>query len=243
MTSHEYDAEIGEYVDGTLPRERVTAVDAHLAGCARCRAMVLDFRTIRSAAASLEPQAPPPHVWTRLAASIEGHDPQSRWPAWLAPGLSWRPAIAAAALVALLAGGTWFAWRDAATPRGPAPVVQVTDPRDAPGPSTAQATLQMTSQVLTEQIDQLEGIVTADVAVLPDETKAVFQATGGVYDSAIGESRAALQTEPSNELAQESLFEALRSKLSLLQDMIALINEMRKGNQEGAARIVSGMEQ
>ena len=46
-----------------------------------------------------------------------------------------------------------------------------------------------------------------------------------------------------NELAQESLFEALRSKLALLQDMVALINEMRKGNQEGAARIVSELEQ
>ena len=32
-------------------------------------------------------------------------------------------------------------------------------------------------------------------------------------------------------------------KLTLLKDMVALINEMRKGNQQGAARIVSGMEQ
>ena len=67
--------------------------------------------------------------------------------------------------------------------------------------------------------------------------------TGGVIDDALGESRAVLQTQPSNELAQESLFEALRSKLALLQDMVALINEMRKGNQEGAARIVSELEQ
>ena len=29
----------------------------------------------------------------------------------------------------------------------------------------------------------------------------------------------------------------------LLQDTVALINEMRKGNQEGAARIMSGMNQ
>ena len=43
--------------------------------------------------------------------------------------------------------------------------------------------------------------------------------------------------------AQQSLFEALQSKLTLLKDMVALINEMRKGNQQEAARIVSGMEQ
>ena len=97
--------------------------------------------------------------------------------------------------------------------------------------------------MITQQIAHLEGIVTADEDVLPDETKAVYQVTGGVIDDAIGESRAVLQTQPSNELAQERLFEALRSKLALLQDMVALINEMRKGNQEGAARIVSELEQ
>jgi len=41
----------------------------------------------------------------------------------------------------------------------------------------------------------------------------------------------------------EFLFEALRSKVELLQDIVALINEMRKGNPEGAARIVSGLNQ
>jgi len=44
-------------------------------------------------------------------------------------------------------------------------------------------------------------------------------------------------------MAQESLFDALRSKLELLQDVVSLINEMRKGNPEGAARIVSGLNQ
>ena len=70
-----------------------------------------------------------------------------------------------------------------------------------------------------------------------------MQANLRVIDDAIGDSRAALKTDPSSDLAQDSLFEALRSKVTLLQDTIALINEMRKGNQEGAARIVSGLNQ
>ncbi len=41
-------------------------------------------------------------------------------------------------------------------------------------------------------------------------------------------------------MAQESLFDAFRRKVSLLQDTIALMNEMRKGNQAGAARIAEG---
>ena len=75
------------------------------------------------------------------------------------------------------------------------------------------------------------------------ETADVLQANLTVLDGAIGESRDALQKEPENDVAQESLFEALRNKIALLQDIIALINEMRKGNQEGAARIVSGLNQ
>ena len=83
----------------------------------------------------------------------------------------------------------------------------------------------------------------SSTAVLPGETKAAYQVNGAAIEHAIGENRAALESEPTNNLAQQSLFEALKSKLALLEDMVALINEMRKGNQEGAARIVSGMEQ
>jgi hypothetical protein len=60
-----------------------------------------------------------------------------------------------------------------------------------------------------------------------------------VIDEAINESRAALQSEPQSETAQESLFVALRRKVALLQEMLALINEMREGDQDGAARILS----
>ena len=76
---------------------------------------------------------------------------------------------------------------------------------------------------------------------LDQETADILQANLTVIDGAIGESRAALQANPSSTLAQESLFSALQSKVSLLQNTIALINEMRKGNEAGAARIVSGM--
>jgi hypothetical protein len=64
-----------------------------------------------------------------------------------------------------------------------------------------------------------------------------------VIDSAIDQSRAALIAEPGNDVAQQSLFQALRSKVALLQNILALINEMRKGDPDAAARIVSGLNQ
>ena len=61
-----------------------------------------------------------------------------------------------------------------------------------------------------------------------------------VIDSAISESRAALRAEPQSPAARDSLFDALRRKVGLLQDTIALMNEMRKGNAAGAAQIIEG---
>ena len=43
--------------------------------------------------------------------------------------------------------------------------------------------------------------------------------------------------------AQQSLIEGFKTKIGLLQDTVALINEMRKGNEAGAARIASGLKQ
>ena len=63
-----------------------------------------------------------------------------------------------------------------------------------------------------------------------------------LIDEAISESRAALQSEPQSESAQESLFTALRRKVALLQETLALINEMRTGDQDGAARILSEID-
>jgi predicted O-linked N-acetylglucosamine transferase (SPINDLY family) len=110
-------------------------------------------------------------------------------------------------------------------------------------PISVKAEFDLAEMQYTNAIAGLESIAKNEQSALDMETADVLQANLTVIDGAITESRAALQTEPDNPAAQESLFEALRSKLELLQDVVALINEMRKGNPEGAARIVSGLNQ
>ena len=236
MTAHDCDTDIGGLIDGTLPRERTAEVEAHLAACGRCRALAADFRALRAAAASLERRNPPPQVWTRLAVAVAA-PPAGRmpfWRAWTAPG-AFRSAFAAAVLLALLTAGTWMAWRDVSQSRPPAPA------QLAPGATAgADQDLGNAETTLRTEISHLEGLV--DPALLPQETKAAYEESGAVIDSAINAADTVRQNEPSNELAQQSLFEALRSKLTLLQEMLSLVNEMRKGNQEEAARIVSEME-
>ena len=230
MTCNEYETDLGDYVDRALAEPHSAAVEAHLAGCDRCQAIVTDFRIVRGVAANLERRTPPEHVWTQLAARL--HREEAPLPAARtvpAPARGWRPVLAGVFMLVLLAGGSWLAWREVAAVRTPTPTMAM---RSAPG-----------MDALDTEILELLPIVNAGAEVLPDQTKEAYQVNDAVIEHAIVQSRAALATEPMNNLAQQSLFEATRSKLVLLQDMVALINEMRKGNQDGAARIVSGIDQ
>ena len=72
---------------------------------------------------------------------------------------------------------------------------------------------------------------------------AVLQKNLQVIDRAIGESRAALKSQPASSDAQDSLFDAMRTKVAVLQQTVELINEMRKGNQAEAGRLIQGLNQ
>lgn len=83
----------------------------------------------------------------------------------------------------------------------------------------------------------LERIAGTQEQSLDPRVATTLRGNLAVIDKAIAESRAALKTQPESDLAHESLIEAFRRKIGLLQDTIALVNEMRKGNEAEAARI------
>ena len=199
---------------------------------------------MRGATRSLEPQIPPAYLWPRIGAAIEADARQRSIRRLFSFGaISLQPALSTTAMVIVLAGGVWVSWRSVATGNR----VSVTTSRTASDAVAAlvpvDEQMQDAEQHYTRVIASLEQIAKTERTTLDTPVAAVVDQNLAVLDQAIGESRDALQKEPSSELAQQSLFEALRSKVALLQDTIALINEMRKGNQEGAARIVSGMNE
>ena len=236
MSCRGYEDQIGDYVDGAMTEAERASFESHLATCASCQAVVADFTVIRAAGLSLEPQLPSPQVWQRIAAAIEA-EPK---PALGFNGAPWWRAFAPAASIAVLVAAlSWTAAQLAPVPgQRLAPV-----PAAEAEPTSILAEYQLAERDLTSTIEGLERIANTDRAALDMETADVVKANLTVLDGAIGESREALKKEPENDVAQQSLFEALRNKVALLQDTIALINEMRKGNQEGAARIVSGLNQ
>lgn len=240
MTCTDYELLIGDAVDGTLGPAEQRDLDAHLATCARCRALADDFRTIRSVSHTLEPLVPPPHVWNRIAAAVESD--RRRWWAMTPLFSGWRAAAVAAFSVVVVAGIVWFA-RSTPSQQVPGAVTESAVTEDAGPDIDLETEMKLAEDEYASAIAGLEEIAKTSSSELDPETADVLQANLVVIDQAIGESRAALETEPASEAAQESLFDALRDKVVLLQETVALINEMRKGNQEGAARIVSEINQ
>jgi len=98
--------------------------------------------------------------------------------------------------------------------------------------------LRQAEQHYESAIARLEQITNSDQTMDP-QVAATLKKNVQVIDQAIAESRAALRTEPTSAPARGALFEALRQKVTMLQDTIALMNEMRKGNSAGAAQVLN----
>jgi hypothetical protein len=157
----------------------------------------------------------------------------------------WTWTAAAAVLVLAVAAGLRYTPRPSTTSS-----VSATASQSAAGDAQAnadaaqsvEAELRQASEHYENAIKGLEQIANAEQGALDPRTAATLQKNLSVIDQAISESRAALRAEPTSAPAQQSLIDSFKSKMALLQDTVALINEMRKGNDAGAARIVSGLK-
>jgi anti-sigma factor RsiW len=224
MTCHEYEADLDDFIDEVLSDARRAECEAHVSTCTNCRALTTDLRTIRVATRSLEPQVPSPQVWYRIAAAIEA-EPRGIVSAWFG---GWQQALGGAvATVLIVSSLSWVGGHLASAGRN-RPASPISDAGEAPLLDAVEFTL--VEQQYATAIAGLEDITMKERGSLDADTDAVLQANLTVIDSAIGESRAALNQEPDSAVAQESLVEALRNKVALLQDTVALINAMRPGN-------------
>ncbi len=245
MNCDAYRDRIDELVDATLDGAARRELDAHLATCAECRALAEDLLAIRRAAGHLPPLTPPDRVWQQIAPHVvapiaAAPKPAPNWRERMAVPL----AIAAVLLAAVAITSVMRQWRNPSTP---AQTPSAGTTAAAPGSDATaaelkslQAELEQAQTHFENAIQKLDALA-KDQRALDPQVAANLQKAQLVIDQSIDESRAALKVNPANERAQESLFEAFRTKISLLQDTISLINEMRKGNQAEAARIADGL--
>lgn len=217
---------LNDYLDSDLDATARLRVERHLSECPDCRRALDDLRQIRAAALELDFPAPPDSAWTRIESA--------RWrPSWRQSNRDYPYGVLA------LAASVVFA----------AAVYLVTKPADPP-PQSSQELVNMVTEELqaaeshyANAIGGLEQVIRANDGVLSPELATVLNENLDLIESAIGESRAALATEPESNVAQESLLEALRRKVTLLQNTILLINEVRKGQGENAMDLIDEMRE
>jgi hypothetical protein len=253
MDCKRYRDAIQELADGTIGPVRKAELQTHLDQCDDCRALAADMRKIRDAAATLDRPVPSDRVWRGIAAQLQK---EGRVTA-AAPRRRHTALLALAAALVLAVGGALYVLMPL---RGtnPAPVAEngnaagtstetaaATDPArgNAGGTDAVQSIaddLKIAEQHYQSAITKLEQVTKANDGTIDPQTAAVIQNNLKVINNAIADSREALKSDPQNRVAQDSLFDALRQKVTLLQDTIALMNEMRKGNSAGAAQIIQG---
>jgi anti-sigma factor RsiW len=240
-----------DLVDGRLDSPGRRDVERHLEACENCRALVEDLRSIRGAALMLDRREPKADTWSRLQAAMAaepapkgrllslsrrslgvGGPARANWPVWLG---------AAAALILATLIGVLPLLNRAASP---------VDDSAQSAPAAEEVTVESVSaqfeaaeKIYQKAIDDLQTLANKDTGELDPEVAAVLQKNLAVIDQAISESRAALKSQPASVNAQNGLFDALRTKVALLQQTVELINEMRKGNQAEAGRRVQTLAQ
>ena len=219
MNCERYDEVLDDYVDGARADDRpadarLAAFEAHLPGCTRCQALVADFASIRRTAADLDEVIPPPRLWAKIAATIDDDVRRPWWQRTFGNAFSaWVPVAAAASLLLLVAGAAWFS---RTAPSAPPQVASTTPSETVVTPA---------EQHYEEAIAGLQQLADAQKPSMDPMTLAVLQKNLAVVDRAISESRAALMNEPASAIAQESLLDALDTKVALLQDTVALGTE------------------
>jgi hypothetical protein len=248
---HPTETAINDYVDGTSDPFERNAVETHLAACEVCRLLVEDLREIKRATGTLELREPPARAWGRIERAIkleQGNDAEKKAPSAVFGDANWRKraaapywlAAAAVLLLATVVGLRYLPGRGQAG--GDANGVE-TSASASRAAEAIESELRLAESHYENAIKGLEQITKADDQSLDPQTAATLQKNLAVIDEAISESRAAMRAQPASEPAKQSLIENFKTKITLLQDTVALINEMRKGNEAGAARIVSGLKQ
>jgi hypothetical protein len=201
MTGPHMDAQLNEYVDGTLAARDRASVEAHLAECAVCRDAVAELRRLVAGAAALPKSIEPARdLWSGIVGRI-GKGERGKGKRWWRERAFQRGALAAAAVL-VIALGLYRLWPPFAALYRPA--------RGGAGWAAVQADFDRTS-------DALSRILAVQRERLRPETVALLERNLAVIDAAIAESRAALARDPANAELRRFFAAAARQKVELLR--------------------------
>ena len=229
MTYDAWTDRLSEYLDDALAGEERALIEAHLATCPACPAVLADLRVIRDAARALPALAPADDLWpgieAQVAAFARDEKPPRAFPAARAPrrgiALSWLQLAAAGFALVLLSGGA--AWYAATAGRGGEPVIAADGGRDSANASREATAQNATSAgVVDRELDQLERVLAEKRGELDPETVKTIENNLKIIDLATTQARAALASDPANPYLKEHLSKTMRRKIQMLKEATVL---------------------
>jgi len=229
--SDSFTTQLSAYLDGELDSISRSRLEAHLATCRECAAVLADLRAIVAAAPFYPGRSPSRELWGSIEAGLDqadvvpigGRPKADDGQGGRTRRFGWPHLIAASLLMAALGGGgTWLALRNGAPPSTPLasqptspPVVQ------PPGPSNVQAAAVHTFAYAEAQYDSavqdLERILNAGRGRLDPATVRTIEESLRKIDDAIAEAHAAIQRDPANGYLNRQIAANMRRKLDLLR--------------------------
>jgi len=180
-------------------------LEAHLAECPACRQVLAELQAVVAWAPAYRGEEPERDLWPAIAAEIE-RSRSAVFPA--ARRFSLGQMAAAAAVVAVLAGGgVWL------TVRG-------VSPADPAGPGAAPAVFQaaqLDDPAFDAAVVELEQVLAEGREMLDTATVRIIEQNLQVIDAAIDEARAAIEADPSNAYLGARIRTNMQRKLVLLR--------------------------
>lgn len=233
MTPHPLDA-LSDYLDGDLDAAARAGIDAHLAVCNDCRAVVADLTALRTSAAGMAVAevTPTADLWPGIAARLTGpreaaaaatsstraFGAQAR-PAWYQR--RWSVGLPELAIAATLvtAVGTALLWPRtvAVVPQANGPVPIIAEIESFESNDAQVAPVNFADAQYDAAVGDLEQVLLQQRERLDPRTVIVLERNLRIIDDAIREARQALASDPANTLLNAHLAGARQRKLDLLR--------------------------
>jgi hypothetical protein len=200
---------LSDYLDDELTPPERAALEAHLAGCARCSETLAELREVVARAATLPARPPAADSWPAIDARLV---PPARRFSFTMPQL----VAAGLALMVMSGSAVWVlqhGGRATDLPR-----VAATSELE---PSARPAALG--DPHYDDAVADLEQALDAGRAQLDPDTIKILERNLEAIDAAIDQSRRALATDPANVYLHNHLAETRQLKLALLRRGVGLL--------------------
>ena len=226
----EWTDRLSEYLDDELTPDERRDVDAHLAACADCTAVLDELKRVVARAKTVEARPPVEDLWpgivARTADARADKPTPVSFPASRRFSFTMPQALAASLAIALISGGVVWQLVDRSAKASRSSVVtterEASAERPADTPRADVTTVSYADAQYDAAVADLEKELKDGRGRLDTSTIAIVEHNLQIIDQAIDQARQALDADPANSYLSSHLVEARRRKLDLLRRATAL---------------------